>query len=616
MATAYRYDPDVEAQAQDANGKVIKRALVTCWSHREGDPDKAQITGLTELDGSPIADDTLTCTDAGFIDRSFLAPVPSVWLDGGAGALVLMQATDLALRVADVEASQSGIQAQLDGKADQVTVDAALALKADKNYVDTADAGKVDKGSTVVLATDYGVVADGATDDTAALNAALTAAQGRLLLMPGGTVRIDSQVTIPSDVTVQWRGTTLSAPVGTAFAVQVTGSHVVFLDELHVDVDSGPDCRGVQISGSDLNLAAVKVTSPDPGTGSSVNLNDGVRINDCSQVTIDRLTVTNFDFAAALRTVTGVTIGRVTITGYRRGLYVIDSKQVAADAGSIAVASPNAIYDAGHNGVLLDATANYATDGVYLDRLVVEDAGEHGFRIGSEFVIRDVHHRACVARNVGGSGFKALGQNGNRHEDIYYADCVAEDCGQVENNQDGFQIQQVFGGALTNPVVRMRNKPGSAYIGVRVTSCERLTVVNPTVSDTISHGVLLDGALGDMTNVAVRGGTVRTTGSDSLHIDYTGVTFRRVGVYGHMLCEGAAGYGVQIINGGGGVATRGVVECEIWFPALGAANGNLGFYVANMIGEFADVNFANGSLWQDYTNQVVKAKAAGTWAQV
>lgn len=612
MPTGFLFQPDVESQAQDGNGKVIKRAVCTFWTHRDGDPDKAQVTGLTELDGSPIADDTLVCDDNGFLPRPFYAPVPAMWIDGGAGALVLIQTTDTPGRVADLADAQGLLDTRItanEQKLSAVDVDSITDLQ-------TAVAGKIDKGTTVVLATDHGVKADGITDDTAALNAALTAAQGRLLLMPGGTVRIDSQVTIPSDVTVQWRGTTLSAPVGTAFAVQVTGSHVVFLDELHVDVDSGPDCRGVQISGSDLNLAAVKVTSPDPGTGSSVNLNDGVRINDCSQVTIDRLTVTNFDFAAALRTVTGVTIGRVTITGYRRGLYVIDSKQVAADAGSIAVASPNAIYDAGHNGVLLDATANYATDGVYLDRLVVEDAGEHGFRIGSEFVIRDVHHRACVARNVGGSGFKALGQNGNRHEDIYYADCVAEDCGQVENNQDGFQIQQVFGGALTNPVVRMRNKPGSAYIGVRVTSCERLTVVNPTVSDTISHGVLLDGALGDMTNVAVRGGTVRTTGSDSLHIDYTGVTFRRVGVYGHMLCEGAAGYGVQIINGGGGVATRGVVECEIWFPALGAANGNLGFYVANMIGEFADVNFANGSLWQDYTNQVVKAKAAGTWAQV
>jgi hypothetical protein len=78
---------------------------------------------------------------------------------------------------------------------------------------------------------DYGVVADGTTDDTAAVNAAVAAAKAAGRTLHGtGTLRINSTVIIDcaadlSNATLNYYGSTVAVQVGTSVATAPTGTH-------------------------------------------------------------------------------------------------------------------------------------------------------------------------------------------------------------------------------------------------------------------------------------------------------------------------------------------------------------------------------------------------------
>lgn len=57
--------------------------------------------------------------------------------------------------------------------------------------------------STIVSAKDFGVVGDGATDDTVALQAAVTAAANKTLFIPDGTYKVTSAIALPSNITIR-----------------------------------------------------------------------------------------------------------------------------------------------------------------------------------------------------------------------------------------------------------------------------------------------------------------------------------------------------------------------------------------------------------------------------
>ncbi len=84
--------------------------------------------------------------------------------------------------------------------------------------------------SGFVSASGYGVVADGSTDDTTALQAAITASYGKTLMLPAGTIKVTSGLSITSAIRllgqgrdetyIQWTSTTLNVfSVASAAAV-------------------------------------------------------------------------------------------------------------------------------------------------------------------------------------------------------------------------------------------------------------------------------------------------------------------------------------------------------------------------------------------------------------
>lgn len=265
---------------------------------------------------------------------------------------------------------------------------------------------------------------------------------------------------------------------------------------------------------------------------------------------VSRIVVENWLNAVAIAQQTASVFGFLDLKGYRRGALLRDMTNSYVNGGHIRGKSPMATGEAGENSILVDATADYATDNLKINNVIGVDAAEHAFRIGSQFIIRGVTHTNCKAINAGSGtydyatgsgdhgacGFKALGPTSRPnvfHEDIHYINCTSERSvidrfdlasGYPRLNYAGFQIGKVRGGSLINPTVVPSSNVAlandfSCINGVEMTGCQDISVVNPTVRRPWGAGIMFYDAPDTSTafweqiiNVRVTGGGVWLSG--------------------------------------------------------------------------------------------------------
>jgi hypothetical protein len=156
----------------------------------------------------------------------------NIWLDGAAYKFVLKNANDTLIWTVDNITSTEALKAYVDA---QIAVLSA-------NLANTSDVAKGDAligfrqsnatgaltnavGRTVhqkfqetISVKDFGATGDGVTDDTAAIQSAVTAAAGKALYFPGGTYIVSSVITLVSNSSIYGdRGVTTIKLKGIAY---------------------------------------------------------------------------------------------------------------------------------------------------------------------------------------------------------------------------------------------------------------------------------------------------------------------------------------------------------------------------------------------------------------
>jgi len=163
-----------------------------------------------------------------------------------------------------------------------------------------------DRLADAVNVKDYGAVGDGATDDTAAIQAALDAAIGSVVIVPAGTFIISDELFIPSNVTIDGAGTLKlidncpSLPTALLHANGKTGFRIrnITIDaNRDNNVDQGtPDANGNQPANwQGTLLAAVNIAASDDIEITNVTIRNcwgsGMWLTDCFDVLVDGNTV-------------------------------------------------------------------------------------------------------------------------------------------------------------------------------------------------------------------------------------------------------------------------------------------------------------------------------------
>jgi hypothetical protein len=142
-------------------------------------------------------------------------------------------------------------------------------------------------GSVSVFQGEFGARGDGTADDTAAIQAAVTAAGlvGADVFLPRGTYRLTSAIVVPSNVTVRGsgrpslystgKGTTVHATSGHAFTL--TNARDASIQDLAIVCDAGVGgiyaaATGTLVGTHNLTLRRLSITLPATGTCVGIEL--------------------------------------------------------------------------------------------------------------------------------------------------------------------------------------------------------------------------------------------------------------------------------------------------------------------------------------------------------
>lgn len=482
----------------------------------------------------------------------------------------------------------------------------------------------------------YGVVGNGVTDDTDAFHAAAAAAAtaGVPLVIPAGfSIGISSYKQLPDGLILITNGASFQqiVPMGRNPVVGL-GSRCQVLGGLYVRTLGGDNCQGVHVPPASNGASAdvIDVRSSASGAGAATVYDNGVRILG-SNFTCGRIVVEGYTWPVWVQGY-GHEIGWLEVKEYSLAVRLYDTKHLRIQGGRAYGASPTTAYKPGYNGILIEASAPDAVDGVHVQNFRVEDAGEHGFRVGGQNSVRNVTLSRCTAKNVGGSGFKTLpgpaGDAGNsvRVTGVVLDHCTVEDAGELNQNCSGFLIQRADDVRITAPSIRKKDKPYSAVEGIRMSGVTDVTVTDAKIKDTNKFAVHLDEAYGNVSDVRISG-HVQTTSGQGVYLQNPGVQMRDIHV--DMFVENTAEGGSAFYAGRAtaaedsgtwaGVNTLRLTISEST-PSTTSINPNssvvgLGAFFADVIGRRSwIVPFRAGSMWTDTRTLTRQVKRAGDWA--
>lgn len=505
-----------------------------------------------------------------------------------------------------------------------------VGYSADITYVDTTLGGHV--AAFIYVDADYATASDGTTDDSTKIAQAFTraASTGALVLFNGSvTYALGSQLVIPAGAKIKTNGCTfkdLNGVVGSTPLVTIDDN--VHIDTLTISVPTGKTReRAVSISGDDVRIdGSITVTYADQQAATD-NDDAAVRITASNRVSVGGfIRVTKNDRGVQIHTSSEVTIGGLAITSYVRGLLIEDSSHVHIGRSKMGTLSANGSYTAGHVGVLLQCNTTDLTRNVTLEDFVIEDAGEHGIRLGGPEQMSNIYLVRTRTKNCGGSGIKILGTDSGTptafNSQISILDPIIEDCGTggLTTNMCGLLIMFAVNVTITNPRIRKQTKLQSGYHGIRLCAVSDVDITSPDVADGTSDNIVVDATLGDCSRINISGGITRVAGRDGIRALTGTGTIRRLIVDG-LTTDSNAGYGAFFTaSGGTAVAckfrtlayndTSGPASCDST-----AVTWNGSGVVSTSGPVFASWSGANGSLWQDEGDNTYVLKAT-VWTAV
>jgi hypothetical protein len=526
------------------------------------------------------------------------------------------------------------------------------------------------KGRDIVHADDRGCVGDGTTDDTIALNNLFAAAQGKVLMLGHGktyAIATATGLTIPANTTLLANGSKFKRLTANSASItdadyNITVGNDCEIDRLEVDCVGGVgDIGGVVVSGSRIRIGTLKITAGAVGSaGNGLDWN-GVRIGpnsgSASDVRIDRLECTDWDRAVVVQNLDQFHIGYVSVNRYRRGIYLKDCTNGVIDGGYIRGLSATSTGAAGDNGILMESlTSHGSLHDIRINNVTIEDSGEHGSRIGGQFLARNIWHTNCHVKNSGaassgvyppanngGCGFKALGPTsvfGARHQNIHYIDCSVEDVNATsianliaragDSNFAGFQLGKIFGGSIVNPVVTKRPADSATYgetgnschNGIEIIGCQKITITNPQIQRPARSGIYIydfsDGVndWGQTDDIDIIGGHVQTPGTAGVEVVCGVITMRRISIQGY-LCVNTGQYTMKVAKTGTGAFASCWASMRSLSPSVESFNGLGSDWAITAQGtEVGASACANGSTWQSSTAGTLRVRKAGAWASL
>lgn len=482
---------------------------------------------------------------------------------------------------------------------------------------------------------DFGLVGDG-SDETAKLLKffAAKAGAGKSYLQRDKTYGFSGTLALPPGLDLITNGSTFRR-LATAASYGITVPDGVSVDNLRLSTPGGPTEGGINVMGSDCNLPRIKFTSdtPDCGSGSPRN---AVLVQASSNNTIGKIYVANHSKPTSFQLVDLTTVGRMTSNGSTTGCYCIDVKNSTFKGARHSGVSPSAVGTAGQNALLVEATTDFGSYNLRFEDWHAEDSPEHGFRLGGQYKMDNIHLVRCTSKRAGsgsaptgGSGFKVLGPNGRAlyHTNIFITNCTSEDAGQVPgDNFNALDVSWIDGLQVAGFTSRKKDRPYASTGGIRLSRLKNTCIDNPIIRDPLTGALRFIEVVGDtgtvMENVTILGGILHRQEYDVITLDCKATVYKNVHLRGTLLMGGRSAIRPETPLSGGAYTDVSFAftyvdptDTATGNPAITGGNDILYDVTAPWYGS-SGAPGKDGSIYRDTTNGLVRTRVAGAWVTI
>jgi nitrous oxidase accessory protein NosD len=266
-----------------------------------------------------------------------------------------------------------------------------------------------DRGGAVVNVRhpDFGAAGDGVTDDTAAIQAAIDAAEaagGGIVFFPAGDYSITG-LTVDDNVRLTGTSDSVLVLTGATDAIHVTGSNVT-IDHLALDLTgaTADDAIYVETGQSRVYVGDLKITA----SAADATNRGRVRFTNTDDFSVTRCVLDGTGVQSIMcgTAATNGLISRNVIKNYRNGIYVAeDCDGLIISLNRFHTPAGSGIL-AGYDAILLQAASNVSVVGN-----VIKGSREHGIYVsgtGTKFS-EDVTISGNTIADVDSNGVQILG---------------------------------------------------------------------------------------------------------------------------------------------------------------------------------------------------------------
>lgn len=373
----------------------------------------------------------------------------------------------------------------------------------------------------------FGAVGDGATDDTGALQAMFDAGPGNLVVFPAPSQRYRvSAVIVRSHTRVIGPASLIADNSVDGNSSVVTVEPDVRLESLDLNVPSGSRLQRCVTITDRCEIGSVVVRADQQLVNADDNLDGAVQIRG-DGITVDRVSVSKCDYAVVAYRCRNLRLGHVEIDYYVRGLLLRLVDGCLLDGMHAKGLSPNSRHDPGHNGLLMGSVRRATLRGVH-----VEDAGEHGVRIGGPDVVdskaiesEDIVIDSPVVHRSGQCGLKVHPGHGHTVERLTVIAPMLVDSASRSRpgtNEDGLRLQEVHHSRIVAPTITRSQHEISGYDGIYIENCFDVSIDQPRIAGVVRHGIHVERVNGNVNSLFVDGANIRSCGQNGVMIDGTG----------------------------------------------------------------------------------------------
>ena len=320
------------------------------------------------------------------------------------------------------------------------------------------------------------------------------------------------------------------------------------IDELNIKFSGYDDVeRLVQIKGN-VKIGKINIFT-DGQKGINNDTIDAALVLNGDNIYIDDIIIKNFDYSLTLHDCTNLNIKSINIQSFVRGVYIRTCKDIYINHLQTSINSPNATFNPGHNGLLIEESEN-----INIPYINISDCGGHGIRLGATrngaYSQKDFNFGTVILKRCGRCGFKALTSEDKIIKNINIDELITIDVnynGSSGDNKDSLRLEGVENVVVGRINAKNELNARSCSNIVYITNAKHILIDSVVGNNVAKEGILVSDERGMVNDLFIKNINIRATDLELIKVDHKTQPLRDIvfsNIYGR---EFKSEYGVNLL---------------------------------------------------------------------